>query len=182
MCCDEFYLPSLLFKNAYGFPQDREIAYNIYPTSDGSVLWEVRVHGLYYQPMDFRERPRCEASCAAWQHLVPAGSTRPCRCNGNIQAPSPAGHFPFDSFDLSLELRFTDPTILVDTTWLWGSSHPGVKVVPSSGGKKVARHALLPLQCLRPVPRGDAHSARAPTARVLAAHLFVPDLYHWPWR
>jgi hypothetical protein len=36
-------------QNAYGFPQDREVLYNLYPAEDGSVLWEVRVHGQYYQ-------------------------------------------------------------------------------------------------------------------------------------
>lgn len=47
-------------------------------------------------------------------------------------------HFPFDSFDLALELRLYDPTILISTDWLWGANHTGVTVVPSSGGKKVS--------------------------------------------
>ncbi|EFN59795.1 hypothetical protein CHLNCDRAFT_133508 [Chlorella variabilis] len=97
LCCSNIYLPSFFFKNAYGFPQDREI---MYPADDGSMLWEVRVHGIYYQPMDF-------------------------------------SHFPFDSFDLALELRLYDPTILISTDWLWGANHTGVTVVPSSGGKKI---------------------------------------------
>lgn len=46
LCCSNIYLPSFFFKNAYGFPQDREI---MYPADDGSMLWEVRVHGIYYQ-------------------------------------------------------------------------------------------------------------------------------------
>lgn len=46
-------------------------------------------------------------------------------------------HFPFDSFDLALELRLYDPTILISTDWLWGANHTGVTVVPSSGGKKI---------------------------------------------
>ncbi|KAL4422476.1 hypothetical protein ABPG75_008673 [Micractinium tetrahymenae] len=100
LCCDDIYLPSFFFKNAYGFPQDREILYNIYTASNGSVLWEVRVHGQYYQPMDFR-------------------------------------HFPFDSFDLLLELRFFNPLAIIDTTDLYGKPHPGVTIYPSSGGQKL---------------------------------------------
>ena len=48
-------------------------------------------------------------------------------------------HYPFDSFDLMIELRFYDPTVYVDTTGLYGVQHPGVKIFPSSGGKKVRR-------------------------------------------
>ncbi|KAI3429737.1 hypothetical protein D9Q98_010052 [Chlorella vulgaris] len=100
LCCDNLYRPSFAFKNAYGFPQDREALYNLYPAEDGSVLWEVRVHGQYYQPMSF-------------------------------------ANFPFDSFDLGLALRFFDPTVLIDTTILLGQPHPGVVVMPSSGGKRI---------------------------------------------
>ena len=46
-------------------------------------------------------------------------------------------HYPFDSFDLMIELRFYDPTVYVDTTGLYGVQHPGVKIFPSSGGRKV---------------------------------------------
>ena len=54
-------------------------------------------------------------------------------------------HYPFDSFDLMLELRFYDPTQFVDTTGLYGVQHPGVKIFPSSGGKKVL-HAVLQME------------------------------------
>ncbi|EFN59796.1 hypothetical protein CHLNCDRAFT_133509 [Chlorella variabilis] len=82
--------------NAYGFPQDREIMYNIFAADDGSMLWEVRVHGIYYQPMDF-------------------------------------SHFPFDSFDLALELRFYDPTRLISTEELYGYNHSGITVIYTIG-------------------------------------------------
>ncbi|PSC74223.1 senescence-specific cysteine protease SAG39-like isoform A [Micractinium conductrix] len=100
MCCDGMYLPALLFKNAYGFPQDREIMQNIFSADDDSNLREVRVHGVFYQPMDF-------------------------------------SHYPFDEFDLSLELKFFDPSNIIDTTDLLGAPHPGVNVFPSSGGKRL---------------------------------------------
>ncbi|KAI7836836.1 hypothetical protein COHA_009337 [Chlorella ohadii] len=96
LCCDGIYLPSFFFKNAYGFPQDREILFNIYAAEDGSMLRE---------PMSFR-------------------------------------HYPFDSFDLLIELRFFDPTILIDTTALYGAKHNGVTVVPSSGGRKLFTYGL----------------------------------------
>lgn len=40
-CCDGIYLPSFFFKNAYGFPQDREILFNIVSSSFelGLVAW-----------------------------------------------------------------------------------------------------------------------------------------------
>ncbi|PRW60468.1 ligand-gated ion channel [Chlorella sorokiniana] len=104
-CCDGIYLPSFSIKNSYGFPQDRHVLYNIYAAEDGSMLREVRVHGIWYQPMSFQ-------------------------------------HYPFDSFDLLIELRFFDPTILIDTTALYGVKHPGVTVVPSSGGKKLFTYGL----------------------------------------
>jgi hypothetical protein len=46
-------------------------------------------------------------------------------------------HYPFDSFSLAMELKFYDPTEYVRTDLLLGTNHTGVKVVPSSGGKKV---------------------------------------------
>jgi hypothetical protein len=107
-CCDDIFLPSFFFKNAYGFPQDRGVLYSVYVGPEGGVMWEVRVHGIFYQPLDF-------------------------------------SHFPFDSFDLTVELRFYDPTSSFDDTEeLLGGNHTGVSVVPSSGGKKVGRRALLP--------------------------------------
>lgn len=50
-------------------------------------------------------------------------------------------NYPFDSFDLVCELRFFDPTTLIDTTDLYGAPHQGVTVVPSSGGRKVGAQA-----------------------------------------
>lgn len=46
MLCADCIVPAPPPQNAYGFPQDREI---MYPADDGSMLWEVRVHGIYYQ-------------------------------------------------------------------------------------------------------------------------------------
>ena len=57
----------------------------------------------------------------------------------SLVQPMDFKHYPFDSFDLAVELRFFDPTVYVDTTGLYGVQHPGVKIFPSSGGKKVRR-------------------------------------------
>ncbi|KAL4419295.1 hypothetical protein ABPG77_001627 [Micractinium sp. CCAP 211/92] len=100
-CCDEIFLPGLFFKNIYALPQDRGELNNIFfSTTNGSVMWESRVHGVFYQPMDF-------------------------------------SHFPFDSFDLLAEIRFYDIALTYDTTGIWGARHPGVELVPSSGGRKL---------------------------------------------
>ncbi|KAL4436069.1 hypothetical protein ABPG77_005517 [Micractinium sp. CCAP 211/92] len=56
-CCDGVFRPSFSFTNAWGFPQDREVLSNLYPTQDGSTLWQVRVHGIWFQPMDFSHYP-----------------------------------------------------------------------------------------------------------------------------
>ena len=53
-------------------------------------------------------------------------------------------NFPFDSFDLLLELRFFDPTALIDTTDVFGKPHPGVTVFSSSGGSKVGQASHAP--------------------------------------
>lgn len=45
-----------------------------------------------------------------------------------------------------------DPTILIDTTSLYGAKHPGVTVVPSSGGRKASCDAE---KCCE----GSAHGA-----------------------
>lgn len=116
------FLPSFFFKNAYGFPQDRAVMYSVYLGPDGGVMWEVRVHGIFYQPLDF-------------------------------------SHFPFDAFDLLVELRFYDPTVNFDESEeLLGGNHTGIVVVPSSGGKKVGGHAAVCLQ------RGARACAAAPSA------------------
>lgn len=101
-CCDQIYLPGLFFKNVYAFPQDRGTLNNVFfEINNGSgVMWESRVHGVFYQPMDF-------------------------------------SHFPFDSFDLLAEVRFYDIALTYDTTGVWGARHPGVELVPSSGGRKL---------------------------------------------
>ncbi|KAL4440540.1 hypothetical protein ABPG75_003541 [Micractinium tetrahymenae] len=100
-CCDNVYLPGLFFKNVYAFPQDRGSLNNIFfSVNNGSVMWESRVHGVFYQPMNF-------------------------------------SHFPFDSFELLVEMRFYDIALTYDTTGVWGARHPGVELVPSAGGRKL---------------------------------------------
>lgn len=36
-----------------------------------------------------------------------------------------------------VDLRFFDPTTIFNTTEIYGVPHPGIQVVPSSGGKKL---------------------------------------------
>ena len=123
-----------------GFPQDQAVLYNMHPALDGSVLWEVRVHGIFYQARGVPSSPVWAVPCAAnplplEAHLTPAPSpVDPIPC---CVQPMGFQHYPFDSFDLLLELRFSDPTGLINTTDLYGAPHPGVTVVPSSGGRKV---------------------------------------------
>ena len=55
-CCDGIYLPSFVFRNVASLSQDRIQPYTIYFPHDsgnptGGVLWEVRVHGTFYQVM-----------------------------------------------------------------------------------------------------------------------------------
>jgi hypothetical protein len=40
---------ALCLLQSAGFPQDRAVLYNMYPAPDGSVMWEVRVHAIFYQ-------------------------------------------------------------------------------------------------------------------------------------
>lgn len=99
-----------------------------YTAPDGSVLWEVRVHSIQYQPMDFSH----------YREQQPAGSRDPAGMPLNLRGPAARPAFPcifhghrhaccaavchlrppphaperppmcraaFDSFDLLLELR-----------------------------------------------------------------------------
>lgn len=93
LCCDGIYLPSFTFTNAARFQEDRLEPYTIKFSGRGSMLWETRVHGVFYQPMSFK-------------------------------------HYPFDSFELFVDLKFID----------MATFRPGGKVVKlqgSSSGKKV---------------------------------------------
>jgi hypothetical protein len=46
-CCDDIYVPSFFFVNAYGFPQDRQVGYKIQPLGDGLMGMVAVVHGIY---------------------------------------------------------------------------------------------------------------------------------------
>ena len=79
-------------------------------------------------------------------------------------APSPAPR----SFDLVVDLRFFDPTIVVNTSDIWGAAHPGVRVVPSSGGKKL--FTCAPRAAWRwESGGGGGGGGRGPPASALAA-------------
>ena len=134
--------------------------YNIFAADDGSMLWEVRVHGIYYQVTALAGRgagPRCMGARAAillsTQCNIDATSLP--YTFAMLLSPAPPlaqpmdfSHFPFDSFDLALELRFYDPTRLISTEELYGYNHSGITVVPSSGGTKASLPAVATQQAL----------------------------------
>ncbi|GAB4822985.1 hypothetical protein N2152v2_010031 [Parachlorella kessleri] len=99
-CCDDMYLPAFYFRNAFGFPQDREVGYQIWADTSGVVVWAVFVHGIYFQPMDFR-------------------------------------HFPFETFELQIELEFYSTSDMDLQRTQNNITHPGVSVKFSSGGTKL---------------------------------------------
>ena len=60
LCCDGIYLPSFVFRNVAGFPQERIQYYTITVGDWGGVMWEIRVHADYYQV-----RPKTAAGSVA---------------------------------------------------------------------------------------------------------------------
>lgn len=85
-----------------GFPQDREVLSNLYPVQDGSVMWEVRVHGIFFQvrrkQMEGpRERGRRRSSRRPPRLQRLPTSAPPLALHALLQVGPPTGlpsHFP----------------------------------------------------------------------------------------
>lgn len=54
-CCDDIYIPTFVFRNAYDFPNERESNISLY--DNGGVMLTEYVHGMFYQPMDYSNYP-----------------------------------------------------------------------------------------------------------------------------
>ena len=71
-CCDGIFLPSFVFSNALGFADIRPS--RIVVTPDGEVLWEIQVHGTYFQSMNLRHHPFDSLACLVDIKLVDTSS------------------------------------------------------------------------------------------------------------
>lgn len=58
-CCDDIFLPSVWFRNAFAFSQDRPTGYKIWalPPPDTTVMWLSVVQGEFFQQMNLKRYP-----------------------------------------------------------------------------------------------------------------------------